>query len=240
MAQAYGPYLIRSEAGGTGTLRSLQIGTGLRLGTNLSGLDTIIHAGQGTGTAAGGSIQFQVAPGGSGFTPNTLVTAWQIGNTGHLTAGDPAKMIKWAANAYSPAIKAISGSNPELQIRRGDDSAGAALLFRLSVAAKTMTYPIGESESNRSFTNEGASGAVTFNLPNTYATVGFHCWFVVAVAASLNIVPYGSDTIRIATALTTQGNGKITASVVGSTIHLICTQVNKWVALSQEGVWTVS
>ena len=46
-------------------------------------------------------------------------------------------MIKWGTSYNTPAIKATSGSNPELQIRRGDDSGAAALLYRLSVAPWT-------------------------------------------------------------------------------------------------------
>lgn len=121
-------YLIRSEAGGTGSLRTLQIGSGPKTGTNLAGADTILHAGQGTGSAAGGAIHFQVAPGGSGSRPNTLVTAWQIGSTGHLVAGDTGKLIKWGAYPNSGA--AIKCSTNELQIRQPDDSGVVPLIYK--------------------------------------------------------------------------------------------------------------
>jgi hypothetical protein len=42
----------------------------------------------GTGTGAGGSIIFQVAPAGSsGTAQNALATAWQISGSGHILAG---------------------------------------------------------------------------------------------------------------------------------------------------------
>ena len=195
------------------------------------GLDTFIHAGQGSGTAAGGAIRFQYAP-AAGASPNPLVTALQIGTTGHLAAGDsatgdPARMIKWGTSYNTPAFKATGGSNPELQIRRGDDSGAAALFYRLSVAPTNLppASPINESESNRIFTNQGAIGALTFTLPPSYSNVGFHCHFAVVAGYPVNIAASGSDTIRIGTQATTTG-GSITASEVG-----------KWVALSREGTW---
>ena len=236
-----GSYQIRSEAGGTGTLRSLQVGTGPRSGTNQPGLDTFLHAGQGTGSATGGAILFQYAPAGSaGSAVNGLQTAWQIGTTGHLTAGDAAKMIKWGTSSSVPAIKATSSSNPDLQIRRGDDSSGAALLFRLSVAPKTVTtYTLNESENNRTFTNEGATGPVTFILPTGYSTnIGFHCHFAVVVGQPFTIRASDSSTIRIGNPITTGTPASINTSTPGNTIHLVCLNSNKWVALSHEGTWS--
>ena len=240
-------YQIRSEAGGSGTLRSLQVGTGPRTLPNQMGLDTFIHAGQGTGTATGGAILFQYAPAGNaGSSVNGLQTAWHIGTTGHLTAGnlmvgDAAKMIKWGTSPNFPAIKASSSSSPDLQIRRGDDSTGAALLFRLSVAPTAVTtYSLNERENNRTFTNEGATGPVTFFLPAGYSTnIGFHCHFAVVVGQPFTIRASDSSTIRIGTQIT-QGTppGSINTSALGNTIHLVCTQLNKWVALSHEGTWS--
>ena len=235
-----GNYQIRSEAGGTGTLRSLQVGTGPKTGTNQNGLDTILHGGMGTGNAPGGAILFQYSPtGSSGSGLNNLATAWQIGPTGHLMAYDSTKMVKWGASYNSPAIKGVIGTNPELQIRKGDDSSGAALLFRLSVAPKAATYAVNESESNRTFTNEGANGAVTFTLPSGYTTnIGFHCHFAVVAGQTFTIAASGSDTIRIGTQKTPSGqSGSINASTIGNAIHLVCTGLNTWVALSREGTW---
>lgn len=93
---------IRTEAAGAKTLRPLQLGFAEKAGTmNGSGVDTIIHAGQGTGSAAGGSILFQARPGGA----VDLQTVWQIDRTGHLLANDTGKMIRWGAFSNFPALK---------------------------------------------------------------------------------------------------------------------------------------
>lgn len=56
--------------------------------TNTAGANFTIAGSQGTGTGAGGSIIFKVAPAGSsGTAQNALATAWQISGAGHLLAG---------------------------------------------------------------------------------------------------------------------------------------------------------
>ena len=125
----------------------------------------------------------------------------------------------------------------ELQIRRIDDAGGAPLVYPLSVAPKTATYPMVEADSNRCFTNAGATAAVQFTLPPASSSnVGVHFYFSVEVAQSLTIVQSGAATVRIGGA----SGSSIAASVVGNTIHLACTQSGKWVALSREGTWTVT
>ncbi len=78
-----GNHLIRTEAGGTGTLRILQVGTGPEVGTNIAGVDTIIHGGQSTCTGLGGSLLFQTsAAGSSGTDVNALATVLEIDGVG--------------------------------------------------------------------------------------------------------------------------------------------------------------
>jgi hypothetical protein len=56
--------------------------------TNTAGANLTITGSQGTGTGAGGSIIFQVAPAGStGTAQNALATAWSISGAGHFLAG---------------------------------------------------------------------------------------------------------------------------------------------------------
>ena len=113
-------------------------------------------------------------------------------------------------------------------------------MYRLSVAPTVAaSYAVNESESNRTFTNEGATGAVIFNLPNGYTSnIGFHCFFAVTVGLSVTIRASDNSTIRIGTQITPNGQqGSITTATAGNTIHLVCTQLNKWVALSNEGTW---
>ena len=71
--------------------------------TNTAGANLTITGSQGTGTGAGGSIVFQVAPAGSsGTAQNALVSTWQITGAGHLTLATD--------NTYD--IGASGGSRP--------------------------------------------------------------------------------------------------------------------------------
>ena len=147
-------------------------------------------------------------------------------------------MIAWSGNAVSatyPAIKSSGSSpNPALEIRRADDTLGAALLHRIGILARTTNYTIGESENGRCFTNTGATAQVTFTLPSA-SNIGFHCWFVVEsfVPFAMVVHPVGSDTIRIGSLTTPCGN--LLSNPSGVTIHLVCTQANNWVALDHTG-----
>lgn len=59
--------------------------------SNIAGANLTITGSQGTGTGAGGSIIFQIAPaGGSGNTPNALVDALRINGNGGITGQDGA------------------------------------------------------------------------------------------------------------------------------------------------------
>lgn len=85
-----GNHLIRTESGGSGTLRILQVGTGPKAGTDIAGIDVILHGGQSTGTGLPGAILFQQSTpaGGSGSGVNSLATRWSISTAGNLTAAD--------------------------------------------------------------------------------------------------------------------------------------------------------
>ncbi len=231
-------YLIRSEAEGSKALRSLQLGSGEKSGLNSYGLDTILHAGQGAGSVEGGSILFQVqvTPGGG------LETAWRIGTTGHLTANDAGKMIRWGSYSNFPAIKS-SSTGMGLEIRSGDDSNGAALLHRMTVIASTAAnYNIGENESGRCFTNAGATASVMFTLPST-AHVGFQCYFVVEafIPFAMAIHPLESAaTIRVGDLVTGPGYSLLSsasAATSAATLHLVCVASNRWLALRHIGTW---
>ena len=231
-------YLIRTEAGGSGvnTLRSLQIGTGEKSGI---GLDTLLHAGQGTGSDMGGAIHFQVAPTGAG----ELQTAWKIERTGHLLAGNTGEMIKWGTNYDFPAIK-CSSTALELEIRTGDDSVGAALLHRMKIIPVSITSPgsriISERESGCCFTNAGSTVTVTFSLPAaTTDNIGFHCWFAVEVFLPVSMVIHPAEsatTIRMGGAVTNPG-ADLSSGPSGVTLHLLCTGLNQWLALRHIGTW---
>lgn len=160
-----GNHLIRTEAGGTGTLRTLQVGTGPSVGTNIAGVSTIWHAGQGTGTGAGGSHLFQVvAAGSSGVSNNALATAVTFGmNSADFSYGglsiklgaDDALSIRTDSttkvarivgahytNSQAPVGLIISSSQAasnQISYGGGSGSTNAATLIRWFTAANTTT-----------------------------------------------------------------------------------------------------
>ena len=72
-------------------------------GTNVAASNVTIAGPQGTGSGAGGSIVFQVAPaGGSGALQNGLATAWSISSSGKLLAGTDGVYDIGAASANRP------------------------------------------------------------------------------------------------------------------------------------------
>ena len=65
-----------------------------------------------------------------------------------------------------------------------------------TTAAKTANYTVVAGVDNgKTFTNEGASGAITFALPA--ATVGQWYRFKVKVAQELRVYPNGTETIAL-------------------------------------------
>ena len=94
-ASAAGSLLMDLQVGGSSRFNVSKTGS-LKLGvnptgTNQAGTSVIIAGSQGTGTGAGGSIVFQVAPAGStGTAQNALATAFQVNGNGGVTGQDGA------------------------------------------------------------------------------------------------------------------------------------------------------
>lgn len=89
-----GNHLFRTESAGTGTLRILQVGTGPSTGTDIAGVNTILHSGQATGSGLPGAILFQqsLPVGGSGSSVTALATSWQINTSGTLVGSFPLRL----------------------------------------------------------------------------------------------------------------------------------------------------
>jgi hypothetical protein len=93
--------------------------------TNTAGANLTITGSQGTGTGAGGSIVFQVAPAGSsGTAQNALATAWQISGAGNFLAGTDNTYDIGAQGATRPrnifaggTVVAQSQFNANFQVR---------------------------------------------------------------------------------------------------------------------------
>jgi hypothetical protein len=89
-------------------------------------------------------------------------------------------------------------------------------------------------DKNKVFTNQGATGAVTFNLPS--ATAGLSFTFIVQDADGIVINAAAGDTIRIGTLVTAPG-GSVTSTVIGSSVTLVAINTTEWVAIAALGTW---
>ena len=107
------------------------------------------------------------------------------------------------------------------------------------VEAKTGNYTIVTPDDvGKLFTNEGASGTITFSLPA--ATVGQHYYFAIAAAFEMQIDPTASENISLPPTGILQGNGiDIFSNVVGETLHVICAVTGTWNVWGTTGTWNV-
>lgn len=105
-----------------------------------------------------------------------------------------------------------------------------------SVAVKTANYAVLTTDIGKTFTNEGASGAITFALPA--ATVGLWYRFVVKAAQELRLDPNGTETISLPTGVQQTAGAYITADAVGERVSIECVTAGKWETTEAVGTWT--
>lgn len=109
---------------------------------------------------------------------------------------------------------------------------------RLGVEIKTAAYTVvAGTDNGKTFTTEGASGAVTFSLPA--ATVGQWYQFSVGAAQELRIDPNGTETIALPSTGAQSAAGKyITADAAGEGVRIECVKAGQWNVRSYIGTWT--
>jgi hypothetical protein len=106
-----------------------------------------------------------------------------------------------------------------------------------TVEAKTANYAIvADVDNGVLFTNEGASGAVTFSLPK--ATPGQWFDFMVMAAQELRIDPHGSETISLPSGVQQAAGKYIAADAAGEYIRVVCVKEGQWNAIGGAGTWT--
>lgn len=106
-----------------------------------------------------------------------------------------------------------------------------------TITAKTASYTITEADCGTTFTNAGASGAITFTLPA--AAEGLWYRFGVRAAQELRIDPNGSETISLPSTGVPSAAGKyIGADAVGETVEIECCGGTNWAVRSYTGTWT--
>lgn len=106
------------------------------------------------------------------------------------------------------------------------------------VENKTANYTVvAGTDNGKTFTNAGASGAITFALPA--ATAGQWYRFAVGAAQELRIDPNGTETIALPSTGAQSAAGKyIVADAAGEFVEIFCAVAGDWNVASYIGTWT--
>lgn len=107
-----------------------------------------------------------------------------------------------------------------------------------AVEAKIANYTVvANTDNGKTFTTDGASGAVTFALPP--ATVGQTYRFKVKATQELRIDPNGTETIALPSSGAQQAAGAyLTADANGEGCEIECVKAGAWEVNSYTGTWT--
>jgi len=172
-----------------GTLRAPN-----EVGTNLTGVDFTIAAGNGTGTGGSGSILFQTAPvGTSGSTANTLATVMAIANTGNVGIGSTS-----LANTSLRISKNITGSSSSYGVFQDGQ-------IQSTVTSATYNYVTASSASG------GTLSAINYYqaVQGTLSTVPTNQYGFIAgstlIGATNNYGFYAENTAAVTTGKTAYG-----------------------------------
>lgn len=107
-----------------------------------------------------------------------------------------------------------------------------------TVEVKTANYTVvKDTDNGKTFSNEGASGAITFAMPA--ATVGQRYRFSVQAAQELRIDPNGTETISLPSdGVPSAAGAYITANAIGETVDIQCVKAGSWQVFAAVGTWT--
>jgi hypothetical protein len=161
-------------------------------------------------------------------------------NGADIALGDAAAMGNMTEIRLSDASQAIALGNPET----GDvflvDVAGQRvqntalpLLTKRMTAAYTTTHTLDATDTFAVFSNQGATGSVTYNLPA--ATAGLDLCFYVFAAQTVAIDPAAGDQIH---ALTDAAGDRVQNNAAGSYLCLLALDATNWIAHSRNGTWS--
>lgn len=97
-----------------------------------------------------------------------------------------------------------------------------------TVEVKTANYTVlAGTDNGKTFTNEGASGAITFSLPA--ATVGQWYRFKAKAAQELRVDPNGTETIALPSSGAQQAAGAyLTMDAIGEGFEIECVKAGVW------------
>lgn len=132
------------------------------------------------------------------------------------------------------ADTALNGENVNIM---GATLVNGTLNHKRPTLNRTASYVINADgyESGHVFTNLGAGGTITFDLP--HPTAGMTYTFCLLAGEVLNINLTGSDTLRIGSSVTSSG-GNAAANTLGDSVTIVAVSTTVWVATSVIGTWT--
>lgn len=105
------------------------------------------------------------------------------------------------------------------------------------VEVKTANYTVvANTDNGKTFTNEGAGGAITFALPA--ATVGQWYRFVAKAAQELRIDPNGTETIALDTGVQQAAGAYLTFNAIGERVSIECVKAGEWETYDPVGTIT--
>lgn len=106
------------------------------------------------------------------------------------------------------------------------------------VEAKTSNYTVVSADRYKTFTNEGASASIQFDLPTAASGEGPFT-FIVQDSDLLTIVAASGDTIRIGSEVTST-NRTMTPNGIGDMLTIQAINATEWMATAFIGTWTGS
>ena len=96
-----------------------------------------------------------------------------------------------------------------------------------------------EADDGKLWDNNGATGALVFNLHN--ASIGFVARFGISAAQTMQIVTHDpSVDIRIGSTITAGASKYVSAATVGNTLEIVRVRSDLWRAHVVVGTWTPS
>lgn len=111
-----------------------------------------------------------------------------------------------------------------------------ANIYDWTVNAVTTETTLTVADSGKTYTNEGTSTKIIFNLPPAVANLMYT--FIVQDSDGLRIIANTGDTIRIGSTVSKLA-GYVENLTIGNMIKLVAINATEWIAEYQIGTWTI-
>lgn len=176
------------------------------------------------------------------LTDAEIKTAYENNaDTNAFTDADEAKLDGIEASATADQsdgeIKTAYENNADTNAFTDAEQTKLGDVNLFSVVNKTSTHTVLASETNTLFTNNGAVGAVTFDLPT--AAAGLRYMFAIHAAQTLTIDAPSGATIRNAASVSAD-SGTLADNTKGNYVSLVALNGTEWFVETIVGTWTLT